>query len=163
MIGLRKTGKPLELRSLRTLQWQVENVFFFWCLTPLQHVGRCSLARAGSGNPLEIVWEALAHLLLRTAATEGLQEHSSSCWTRIAFNFYFLFLMFKSVRVLPILVICHCLFGRLNLFTCGVCPLCQTALEYLLGKLLHPSPCVKIDVMMGIWEGDQITDGNWDA
>lgn len=49
----------------------------------------------------------------------------------------------------------------------GVCPLCQTALECLLRKLLHPfeHPLVsKLDVlMMGIGEGDQITDGNWDA
>lgn len=123
----------------------------------------CSLAHTGGGNPLEVVWEALTCLLLKTAPTEGLQERSSSCWTCIAFHCYFLFLMFRSVHVLPILVICHCVFHSC---ICGVCPLCQTALGYLLRKLLHPfgSPHVKLDVlMMGIAEGDQITDGSWDA
>lgn len=52
--------KPLELRSLRPV------LFFF--ASHLCSMWVCVLI----GNPLEIVWEAFEHLLLRTAPTEGL-------------------------------------------------------------------------------------------
>lgn len=144
---------------------------FVWKLFFMPHTfapcrSRCSLAHGSCGNPLEIVWEALICLLLKTAPTEGLQEHSSSCWTCIAFNFYFLFLMFKSVHVLLILVICQCVFGGLIKSLVGFV-LCvrQRWSIYWGNSFIHlniPS-CQAWVLMMGIGDRDQVTDGNWNA